>query len=74
MSRMPHLASQGPRALTPYLRWPAPAHPVLLRSPVVQSPFAPVLWVLFVTTGIFTLAIITGIRLLFRRGKSVTDL
>jgi hypothetical protein len=40
----------------------------------VQSPFAPVLWVLFVTTGIFTLVIITGIRLLFRRGKSVTDL
>ncbi len=40
----------------------------------MQSPFVPVLWVLFVTTGIFTLVIVTGIRLLFRRGKSVTDL
>jgi hypothetical protein len=40
----------------------------------VQSSFAPVLWILFVTTGAFTLAIAIGIRLLFRRGKSITDL
>jgi hypothetical protein len=40
----------------------------------VHSPFAPVLWVLFVTTGVFTLVIAIAIRLLFRRGKSVTDL
>ena len=71
---MPHLASQGLRLLTSCSRWPSPPPPVLLRSPAVQSPFAPVLWVLFVTTGIFTLVIIIGIRLLFRRGKSITDL
>jgi hypothetical protein len=40
----------------------------------VKSSFAPVLWVLFVTTGAFTMVIAIGIRLLFRRGKSVTDL
>ena len=40
----------------------------------MQSPFAPVLWVLFVTTGALTLVITVGIRLLFRRGKSITDL
>ena len=40
----------------------------------MHSPFAPVLWVLFVTTGVFTLVIAIAIRLLFRRGKSVTDL
>ena len=58
----------------PCLRWLSRNLRFLPRSPAVQSPFAPVLWVLFVTTGIFTLVIITGIRLLFRRGKSVTDL
>ena len=36
--------------------------------------FAPVLWILFATTGVFVIAIVTGIRLFFRRGKSVTDL
>jgi hypothetical protein len=40
----------------------------------MESPFAPILWVLFVTTGAFTLTIALGIRLLFRRGKSITDL
>ena len=40
----------------------------------MQSSFAPVLWVLFVTTGLFTLTIAICIRLLFRRGKSITDL
>ena len=40
----------------------------------MQSSFAPVLWILFVTTGAFTLTIAICIRLLFRRGKSVTDL
>ena len=40
----------------------------------MQSAFAPVLWVLFVTTGVFTLVITVGIRLFFRRGKTITDL
>src|ERR1022692_5174134 len=39
-----------------------------------SGPSAPVLWILFATTGVFVIAIVTGIRLFFRRGKSVTDL
>jgi hypothetical protein len=72
--RMQLQASRSRQRLTPCSHWPGPTHPLLLRSPAVQSPFAPVLWVLFVTTGIFTLVIAIGIRLLFRRGKSITDL
>lgn len=58
----------------PCLRWLSRNLRFLPRSPVVQSAFAPVLWVLFVTTGVFTLAITMAIRLWFRRGKSITDL
>jgi len=38
------------------------------------ASFAPVLWILFATTGGFVIAIVIGVRLFFRRGKSVTDL
>ena len=40
----------------------------------MQPSFTTVLWILFVTTGVFTMVITMGIRLFFRRGKSITDL
>jgi DNA repair ATPase RecN len=39
-----------------------------------QSSFAQSLWVIFGMTGAGVLVIVMGIRLLFRRGKSVRDL
>jgi hypothetical protein len=40
----------------------------------MQPSFSTVLWILFVTTGVFTMVITMGIRLFFRRSKSITDL
>jgi hypothetical protein len=39
-----------------------------------QPSFSQSLWVIFGMTGACVLVIVIGIRLLFRRGKSVTDL
>jgi hypothetical protein len=39
-----------------------------------SGQFMQALWMLFAITGAFTITIALGIRLFFRRGKSVTDL
>jgi hypothetical protein len=39
-----------------------------------QQPFTHFLWIMFVVTGVSTIVIAAGIRLMFRRGKGATDL
>jgi hypothetical protein len=62
------------RRLTSCRRSPSSNQPFFLRSHLMQPSFSTVLWILFVTTGLFTLVITMAIRLFFRHGKSVTDL
>lgn len=69
----PWLSCQ-PRPPGSTVNWPpcSPPEDMIMKSD--HGSFAPVLWILFATTGVFVIAIAIGIRLFFRRGKSVTDL